>query len=411
MIELYAGLLVLLALGLALLPFIRPRTGARQDRARTIRAIYRGRLDELDAEVVSGQLNIDTRSELEQELGAALIDDFAATSTENALDGIGSGGIETPEFGLEPEKSRWAWLVVAGLLPLASSAIYLSLGDPGAMDLKGAEVVLQLDTQNHGGILSEWQDKLSLRVAAKPRDAQSWYLLGHVELKLNNYQRAAEAFAEAHSFHRTDISIDLYWLQARYLAASGQIDQGTSDIGRRILKTVPNQPLVLEMFAIDAYRSGNFKEAVTFLNRALTNSLAPGQREALSSGFAAARAKLGDLKPSVDVEVLVEEEAEDQIPEGATLFVIARPLGGGMPFAVVRRPSVKLPLTVRLDDAVSMNPAVGLSQAGEIEVVVRLSRSGAAMAQPGDWEWRSDPIKLAELDHPLRLVASLNPPG
>ncbi len=411
MIELYAGLLVLLALGLALLPFIRPRTGARQDRARTIRAIYRGRLDELDAEVVSGQLNIDTRSELEQELGAALIDDFAATSTENALDGIGSGGIETPELVLEPEKSRWAWLVVAGLLPLASSAIYLSLGDPGAMDLKGAEVVLQLDTQNHGGILSEWQDKLSLRVAAKPGDAQSWYLLGHVELKLNNYQRAAEAFAEAHSFHHNDISIDLYWLQARYLAASGQIDQGTSDIGRRILKTVPNQPLVLEMFAIDAYRSGNFKEAVTFLNRALTNSLAPGQREALSSGFAAARAKLGDLKPSVDVEVLVEEEAEDQIPEGATLFVIARPLGGGMPFAVVRRPSVKLPLTIRLDDAVSMNPAVGLSQAGEIEVVVRLSRSGAAMAQPGDWEWRSDPIKLAELDHPLRLVAPLNPPG
>ena len=405
MIELYAGLLMVLALVLALLPFIRPRTGARQDRAQTVRAIYRGRLFELDAELVTGQLNTDTRTEVEQELGAALLEDFADVSADK----------ERGEAGPQPKQSRWTWLLVALWVPLASTAIYLSLGDPGAMELDGAEVVLQLDAGNHEGVLSEWQDRLSARVAGKPDDSQSWYLLGHVELKLSNYQRAAEAFAEAHKFHGNDINIDLYWLQARYLAAGGQVDQGTSAIAMRILKSVPNQPLVLEMFAIDAYRRGNFKGAVTFLNRALTNPLSPEQREALSSGFVEAREMLGDLKPSVDVAIDVARnlagDAEAQIPEGATLFVIARPLGGGMPFAVVRRPSVTLPLTVRLDDAVSMNPAAGLSQAQEIEVVVRLSRSGAAMAQPGDWEWRSQAIKLADLEDPLELVAPLRPPG
>ncbi len=405
MIELYAGLLIVLALALALLPFMRPRTGARQDRAQTVRAIYRGRLVELDAELVSGQLNTDTRTEVEQELGAALLADFADASADS----------ERGEAGPEPEQSRWTWLLVALMLPLASTAIYLSLGDPGAMELDGAEVVLQLDAGNHEGVLSEWQDRLSSRVAGKPEDSQSWYLLGHVELKLSNYQRAAEAFAEAHKFQGNDINIDLYWLQARYLAAGGQVDQGTSAIAQRILKSVPNQPLVLEMFAIDAYQRGNFKGAVTFLNRALTNSLSPEQREALSSGFVEAREMLGDLKPSVDVAIDVARnlagDAEARIPEGATLFVIARPLGGGMPFAVVRRPSVKLPLTVRLDDAVSMNPAAGLSLAEEIEVVVRLSRSGTAMAQPGDWEWRSQAIKLADLERPLQLVAPLRPPG
>ncbi len=405
MIELYAGLLMVLALVLALLPFIRPRTGARQDRAQTVRAIYRGRLSELDAELVTGQLNTDTRTEVEQELGAALLEDFTDVSADS----------ERGEAGPEPEQSRWTWLLVALWVPLASTAIYLSLGDPGAMELDGAEVVLQLDARNHEGVLSEWQDRLSSRVAGKPEDSQSWYLLGHVELKLSNYQRAAEAFAEAHEFHRNDINIDLYWLQARYLAAGGQVDQGTSAIAMRILKSAPNQPLVLEMFAIDAYQRGDFKGAVTFLNRALTNPLSPEQREALSSGFLEARKMLGDLKPSVDVAIDVARnlagDAEAQIPEGATLFVIARPLGGGMPFAVVRRPSAKLPLTVRLDDAVSMNPAAGLSQAQEIEVVVRLSRSGAAMAQPGDWEWRSQAIKLADLENPLELVAPLRPPG
>ncbi|MCZ6618951.1 MAG: c-type cytochrome biogenesis protein CcmI [Gammaproteobacteria bacterium] len=399
MIEFYGGLLMLLALTLALWPFVRPRTGARQDRSQTVRAIYRGRLRELDAELINGQLDRDTRIELEQELGAALLEDFADVDGEEA--------------DLEPKQAgpRLAWLLVAGLLPMASTAIYLSLGDPGVMELNGAEVVLQLEAENHEGILTDWRNRLSSRVSAKPEDAQSWYLLGHVELKLSNYQRAAEAFAKAHEFFANDLNIDLYWLQARYLAAGGQIDQGTSAIGQRILESAPNQPLVLEMLAIDAFRRGNFKTAVSFLNRALTNPLSHAQRAALSSGFAEAREQLGDLKPSVDVAVHVVMGAADQLPEGATLFVIARPPGGGMPFAVVRRPAVQLPITVRLDDAVSMNPAAGLSLAQEVEVVVRLSRSGAAMARPGDWEWRSEVIKLADLENPLRLVAPLTPPG
>ena len=126
MIELYGGLLMLLALTLALWPFVRPRTGARQDRSQTVRAIYRGRLRELDAELINGQLARDTRIELEQELGAALLEDFADASGEEAE--------------LEPKQtgSRLAWLVVAGLLPMASTAIYLSLGDPGVMELEGA---------------------------------------------------------------------------------------------------------------------------------------------------------------------------------------------------------------------------------------------------------------------------------
>ena len=48
MIEFYGGLLIILALALALLPFVRPESALRQNRAQTVRAIYRGRLDELE---------------------------------------------------------------------------------------------------------------------------------------------------------------------------------------------------------------------------------------------------------------------------------------------------------------------------------------------------------------------------
>ena len=100
---------------------------------------------------------------------------------------------------------------------------------------------------------------------------------------------------------------------------------------------------------------------------------------------------LGDLRPGIDVRL----RALETPPATATLFVIARPAGGGMPYAVVRRAAAPLPVAVRLDDAVSMNPALPLSAAGEVEVVVRISLTGAAAPHPGDWEWRSGPLSLA----------------
>jgi len=77
---------------------------------------------------------------------------------------------------------------------------------------------------------------------------------------------------------------------------------------------------------------------------------------------------------------------------------------------VVRRPAAQLPASVRLDDAVSMNPAQALSTASQVEVVVRLSRSGSPMAQPGDWEWRSATVDIPSLEAPLKLEARLSAP-
>jgi hypothetical protein len=82
-----------------------------------------------------------------------------------------------------------------------------------------------------------------------------------------------------------------------------------------------------------------------------------------------------------------------------------------MPYAVVRRPANLLPLSVRLDDTVSMSRELQLSDASEFEVVVRLSRAGAPTAAPGDWEWRSEVLQVADLTEPVRLKADLAPRG
>ncbi len=361
-----------------------------------VRALYQDRLVELGSEAAAGRLDAATRSEVEAELGANLLADYQReTQPEAGPAPVGSAA---------PVVAGW---LVAALLPLAGLAVYLSVGEPTASEIAGAAMVLRLDPAVDRPQLESWRDRLARRVAIRPHDNHSWYLLGIARLQLGDYAAAAEALSRAQSLENPDPNIDLYWLHARYLAADGALDGQSRAIAQRLLSSEPNQPMVLEMLAVDAYRGGDYQAAVTYLNRALMNDVGDARAASLLSGLDLARGQLGDLLPSVNLDIA----AAAPVPAGATLFVLARPPGGGMPYAVVRRPAALLPLQVRLDDSVSMNPALPLSQAGPVEVVVRLSRSGAPAASPDDWEWRSDALSLANREAPLELSVLLAPPS
>lgn len=119
----------------------------------------------------------------------------------------------------------------------------------------------------------------------------------------------------------------------------------------------------------------------------------------------AARAEAGlpplaDAKPAAKTALVVEVRldpglaARGQFDEGASLFVIARPVGGPpMPVAVEKHAAAKLPLTATLDDSDSPMPAQPLSALTEVEVVARISNSGNAAPQPGDLE--SKPLRIS----------------
>ncbi len=396
MFYLWATLLLAAGALLVLGALRSKRARQEDDRAATVTALYQDRLEELRAEMSGGMVIGEDRSVLEAELGAALLEDVDSAAGHPAREAAST------------ERPVALALVSAALLVVASVLVYSLVGDPAAMRLAGADAVFELDPATDKVALTDWRTRLQARVDSKPGDAKSWYLLGHAKLRLGQFAGAAEAFSMARQTHGgDDPSIDIFWLQARYMAANGQIDETSRVIAERILERNPSQPLVLEMYAIDAFQRGEYRESVSLLNRALSTSLQTGHRQTLEAGFQEARARLGVMPGAVDVAI----DADAAVPEGMTLFVIARPVGGGMPYAVVRRPATGFPRTVRLDDAVSMNPALPLSRASEIEIVVRLSRSGTAMAHPGDWEWQSEALTLSDWTEPRQLEASLAPPA
>ena len=359
-------------------------------RALAVRALYRQRLEELEEEARAGLLDEASRAEMERELAQGLLRDFA------------------PDEGLRTDRPSRLWVPVALAVPLAALALYLHLGEPQAEMLRTAAAVLDMDPEQDRLQLDRWRRILSERLAIEPEDGQSRYLLGHVHLKEGSYRQAAAAFALAQgAAGGDDPSIDWHWFQALYLANEGRLDDAARRIAQRILARNPNQMAILEILILDAYRRNDYQESVSLLNRALAIPGDPHRQVALAALMKQARAMLGDLQPSIDIQLTAAQPP----PAEATLFVIARPPGGGMPFAVVRRPAAPLPEAVRLDDAVSMNPAAPLSAAAEVEVIARISLTGTATPHPGDWQWRSEPLSLTAASEPVQLAAQLRPPG
>jgi cytochrome c-type biogenesis protein CcmH len=383
------GFIALASLALAFM--VVPLLAARTSDAVNWRAIgahrhwYKQRLQELDQEVVDSE----AREALRQELAAVVLaeDDHAAAGQDTKIKTIARG---------------WT-LLASGVALVLSAVVYYSQGDAGSSLIQGAEVVLTLDESQQGEELRAWQQRLQDRVANAPDDAKSWYLLGHTLLKLGDLLNAVQAFATTDTLVGQDVSVKTYWLQARLLANNGVLDEASEAIANDILTLEPNNGSVLELLSVAMMQRGDLPQAIKFMNRALTASVSVERQIGLAGAMRVLRGRMQSDSPHVEVTISAQEPPDSD----ATIFVVARPPGGGMPYAAVRRPAAMLPFTVLLDDLVSMSEQRVLSAAEEFEVMVRLSRSGTAQAQSDDWVWRSGTLTVQDYKAGKKLQAAL----
>jgi hypothetical protein len=89
------------------------------------------------------------------------------------------------------------------------------------------------------------------------------------------------------------------------------------------------------------------------------------------------------LQGAVELAVALKS----RVPAGLTLFIIAKAVDSpGPPVAVLRTTTSQWPLRFSLDDASAMVPDRKLSTAGPVTVEARVSRSGLATPQSGDFQ-------------------------
>jgi hypothetical protein len=98
---------------------------------------------------------------------------------------------------------------------------------------------------------------------------------------------------------------------------------------------------------------------------------------------------------TITVNVRLSPALRGQAAPGNAVFIFARAAQGPrMPLAIVRKQVKDLPDTVTLDDSMAMMPDFKLSGFPEVVIGARVSKSGDAVAKPGDLEGLSPSVKV-----------------
>ena len=75
---------------------------------------------------------------------------------------------------------------------------------------------------------------------------------------------------------------------------------------------------------------------------------------------------------------------------------------------MIKTTVAQMPYDFVLDDSNAMNPAANLSSVSEVMIKARISASGNAMPQPGDFAVTKGPVKVGTQNLRLTIAEPLN---
>ena len=253
-------------------------------------------------------------------------------------------------------------------------------------------------------------DKLAERLKTTPDDVQGWTMLARSYMVLRRFGEAIPAYARATELQPNNP--DLLADYADAVAATQQTANNPRSMAliERALKADPKHFKALALAGSAAFDRGDYAVAIAYWQRIAEqlppdNELAPrvqamigeardklvaaGAASAPPASLAAARPPASSAPTSAGTSVrgrvTLDPALAAQAAPGDSVFVFARAASGSrMPLAVQRAQVKDLPLAFRLDDSMAMAPGATLSSASQLVVGARISKSGTAIAQPGD---------------------------
>lgn len=383
-------------------------------------SVYRDQLAELDQELASGALDAEGHALSKEELTQRLLED-APTPTH----------AESPK-AVTRVRGLMAMLLLA--FPLLGMGLYFFVGTPMALDpawmshANGDEPITPEK-------LEAMAVQLDQQLSQEPNNAEAWVMLGRVQRALGRYDQADASLQKSLALARNN---DVLVERAEVLA---QKNQGSFKgepwaILLSVLKNDPQNGNALLLAGSAAFSEERFKDALGYWEkvRALLPPSSP-DLPALAEAIDKARERLG-LPPQAPLSannapasagviapsntngserltgrVSLAPSLASQVSPKDTVFIYATATEGPrMPLAVVRTTVDRLPYDFVLDDSLAMNPQMTLSKARSVMVRARISKTGNAMPQAGDWGVSIGPIAPGSSQKlQLTIAQPLNP--
>jgi cytochrome c-type biogenesis protein CcmH len=363
-------------------------------------------LDELAAAgTLSPEQAAPARAKLEQELVSLVMTSGAPAAAEAA--GPAAPPIPTAASAPAARPSRRLLAGLSVFVLAVAAAGYAVYGTPGAW--RGVPVAQSEEEAGagHGGAaeqIAAMVAKLEQRMKDQPDDAEGWSMLGRSYSAMGRYPEAVAAFKRVSALKPKDAQALADQADAVAMAAGRKLAGEPTQLIARALELDPKNLKALALAGTIAFDANDFAKAAQLWTTAVSVAEPGSELERnLQSGVTEARSRAG--LPAAPVASASAPAATPAAAAGATLagqvqiaaalkakaapddtlFVFARAVEGPrVPLAILRKQVKDLPLTFTLDDSMAMNPSLRLSTATQVIVGARISKSGNAIAQPGD---------------------------
>ena len=419
-------LMVVAVLGVLVWSLWRPPVQAAADAHEQANAqVYRDQSADLAREHGLGHLNDAEYAQALEELKLRLRDDWVSGPVQ------AHGGVT--------HRPRKTVLALCLMLPVCAVLLYGAWGSPMGLDPSALARSAPDEGPNATVTpekIAQMVGQLERRLQDEPNNVDAWVMLARLQRSQEKFPASEKSFAKALALTPDD---DLAVERAEVVAQvqGGDFSGEPWAVINRILKANPNQNNALLLAGSASFSEGRFAQAIQYWER-VRASLPPQSEDinALDSALAQARERLAPGRASDQPPVTGSASAQSsnagaasaqppvstgtsnnpppastaaariagrvslapellaQTSPSDTVFVYATPAQGGrMPLAIVRTTVAALPFDFVLDDSQAMGPQSKLSSASEVVLKARISKTGQAMAQPGELGVSLGPIK------------------
>ena len=385
------------------------RSGAKglgREHAMSHVTVYREQMAELELELTQGSMDRHNFNLSQQELTQRLREDAPVAAT--AASPVAA-----------PAHTKLLISLLSLTTPLLAFVIYFYIGTPIALAPAQAKAQEQITPQK----LQAMAEQLAQRLEKEPKNAREWIMLGHIQRALGRPEAADAALKKALALERNnDVMIE----RAEILAQKnkGSFKGEPWALINSVLKADSNNNNALLLAGSAAFSENRFNDAVVYWEKVygLLPASSP-DRPGLADAIDTAREGLGlppmsppdagsaltsDGSERLSGRVALAAELTAQVSPKDTVFIYASAAEGPrIPLAIIRTTVDKLPYDFVLDDSLAMNPQMKLSQVKSVMVRARISKTGNAMPQAGDYGVSVGPITPG---NPEKLQLTISKP-
>lgn len=343
------------------------------------------------------------------------------------LDTVMAGGDSLPDnagdTGETPRLPRKLWWRMLTFVGVVGAGGYAWVGQPAAWYVGpgDASPTVTASAAGHPAAagsaphaLGEDQIKamvegLAAKLRDKPDNPEGWAMLARSYAALKRFDDALPAYRRAIEQAPREAQLYADYADALALTQGRQFDGEPARLVAKALSLAPDNFKALSLSGTMAFDKQNYQEAASLWARALQH--APSDNAELTRQIQSAlddareraglpRATATDAnRPSIRGTVTLSKALADKVSPEDTVFIYARSAQGPkMPLAIVRKQVKDLPYRFELNDALAMAPQFKLSGYQSVIVAARVSRSGDAAPQKGDWLGQAEAVKVGADD-------------